>query len=150
MHTKWLMNSISDQIQCSLYQDPLKRQLIQRQELQKNWVEKLNYIVKHSSKDDVQIIAGVPSWVLITMNEVIRENKINNIHEIWPSLELYLHGGMNIAPYKKNFQSISSKKINFYQNYNATEGFFGLQSENDAEDMQRMIRNLKSWYRQRI
>ncbi|MEJ6753624.1 MAG: GH3 auxin-responsive promoter family protein, partial [Flavobacteriales bacterium] len=53
--------------------------------------------------------------------------------------ELYLHGGMNISPYKKKFQSISSKKINFYQNYNATEGFFGLQSENDAEDMLLML-----------
>jgi hypothetical protein len=95
--------------------------------------------VKHSSKDNVQIIAGVPSWVLIIMKEVIKENNINYIHEVWPSLELYLHGGMNIAPYKKNFQSISSKKINFYQNYNATEGFFGLQSENDADDMLLML-----------
>ena len=68
-----------------------------------------------------------------------QENDINYIHEIWPSLELYLHGGMNIAPYKKNFQSISTKKINFYQNYNATEGFFGLQSENDADDMLLML-----------
>ena len=107
--------------------------------LEKNWVEKLQYIVEHSSKDDVQIIAGVPSWVLIIINEVIKENEINDIHEIWPSLELYLHGGMNISPYKKKFQSISSKKINFYQNYNATEGFFGLQSENDAEDMLLML-----------
>ena len=107
--------------------------------LQKNWVDKLKYIVKHSSKDNVQIIAGVPSWVLIIMNEVIKENNLNYIHEIWPSLELYLHGGMNIAPYKKNFESISSKKINFYQNYNATEGFFGLQSENDADDMLLML-----------
>ena len=107
--------------------------------IEKNWDEKLKYIVKHSSKDDIHIIAGTPSWVLIIIEEILRENNQSTIHEIWPNLELYLHGGLNIEPYRESFQAISKKNINYYQNYNATEGFFGLQYQNDDKDMLLML-----------
>ena len=120
---------------CEWRRSPKKIKLL----LSQNWEEKLKYVVKNSPKDDVQIIAGAPSWVLVIMNEIIKEKKCSNIHEIWPNLELYLHGGMNIQPYKKSFESIIEKEIHFYQNYNATEGFFGLQFENNSDDMLLML-----------
>lgn len=107
--------------------------------IKKNWEEKLNYIVEHSSKDDIHIIAGTPSWVLIIVEEILRKNNLSSIHEVWPNLELYLHGGLNIDPYKESFRAISQKKLNYYQNYNATEGFFGLQHCNNDEDMLLML-----------
>ena len=107
--------------------------------IKKNWEDKINYIVNHSSKDDIHIIAGTPSWVLIIIHEILRKNNISSIHEIWPNLELYLHGGLSIEPYKESFQSISQKNIKYYQNYNATEGFFGLQYNNSDKDMLLML-----------
>ena len=87
----------------------------------------------------IYVCAGTPSWVLIIIDEIIKKNNLTNIHEVWPNLELYLHGGLNIEPYKKSFQSISKKNINYYQNYNATEGFFGLQQNNNDKDMLLML-----------
>ncbi len=107
--------------------------------IKKNWEDKINYIVNHSSKDDIHIIAGTPSWVLIIIHEILRKNNISSIHEVWPNLELYLHGGLSIEPYKESFQSISQKNIKYYQNYNATEGFFGLQYNNSDKDMLLML-----------
>ena len=107
--------------------------------IKKNWEDKINYIVNHSSKDDIHIIAGTPSWVLIIIHEILRKNNISIIHELWPNLELYLHGGLSIEPYKESFQSISQKNIKYYQNYNATEGFFGLQYNNSDKDMLLML-----------
>ena len=107
--------------------------------ISKKWEDKIRYIVEESSKDDVHILAGTPSWVLVIINQILKEKKIDTIHEIWPNLELYLHGGLNFEPYKNSFISICHKEINFYQNYNATEGFFGLQEKNDDEDMLLML-----------
>jgi hypothetical protein len=104
-----------------------------------NWKDKLEYIINNSIQDDVHIIAGVPSWIYLIMNTIMERHKLSNIHEVWPNLELYLHGGVNINPYKRNFNDFFDRKINFYQNYNATEGFFGLQNENESDDMLLML-----------
>jgi len=76
---------------------------------------------------------------LVIIDEILRKNNLSSIHEAWPNLELYLHGGLNIEPYKESFKAISQKNINYYQNYNATEGFFGLQHNNNDEDMLLML-----------
>ena len=107
--------------------------------ISENWRDKLNYIIESSINDDIHIIAGVPSWIYLILHEIIERYNLTNINEIWPNLELFLHGGVNIGPYKNNFNDIFDKKINFYQNYNATEGFFGLQSENNSDDMLLML-----------
>lgn len=107
--------------------------------LAENWKDKLKYIIDSSVKDDIHIIAGIPSWVYLILNEIIELNNLSNINEVWPNLELFLHGGVNISPYKKNFKDFFDDSVNFYQNYNATEGFFGLQSENKSDDMLLML-----------
>ena len=107
--------------------------------LSEKWEQKLNHIVKHSVNDDVHLIAGVPSWIYLILNVIIQEYKLDNIHEIWPNLELFLHGGVDLSPYESNFKTIAGKPLNFYQNYNATEGFFGLQSDNNSDDMLLML-----------
>ena len=107
--------------------------------IEKKWEQKIHYIIENSSKDDVRILAGTPSWVLVIINQLLKENEISSIHDIWPNLELYLHGGLNIEPYKDRFLKLFKKNINFYQNYNATEGFFGLQHKNDDDDMLLML-----------
>ena len=107
--------------------------------IEKKWEQKISYIIKKSLNDDVHILAGTPSWVLVILNQILKEKNISSIHDIWPNLELYLHGGLNIEPYKNSFHKVFNKNINFYQNYNATEGFFGLQQKNNDKDMLLML-----------
>jgi len=120
---------------CEWRRSPRKKNKI----LSDDWHEKLEHIITCSVKDDVHIIAGVPSWIYIILGEILERLNVENINEVWPNLELYLHGGVNIEPYKSSFSDFFDKKINYYQNYNATEGFFGLQCENDSNDMLLML-----------
>ncbi|MEC7005017.1 MAG: GH3 auxin-responsive promoter family protein [Bacteroidota bacterium] len=105
----------------------------------KDWNEKLNYICDTSARDDIHLIAGVPSWILMIIKRIIDQNNVNNIHEVWPNFELFLHGGTSINSYLPLFQELFGKPINYYQNYNATEGYFGLQQCNEDKDMLLML-----------
>lgn len=108
--------------------------------LMENWDEKIVKMAKAALKEDVKIIAGVPSWMLVLLNKILEVSEGKTINQIWPNLELYMHGGVNFDPYKNQFDSIiNSAKINYYQTYNASEGFFSLQNENKADDMLLML-----------
>ena len=108
--------------------------------LMDNWEEKIEKMAKASLKEDVKIIAGVPSWMLVLLNKIISVSEGKSLLEVWPNLELYMHGGVNFQPYKNQFQAIlSSQNLNYYQTYNASEGFFSLQNENKSEDMLLML-----------
>tara|TARA_B100001287_G_scaffold42180_1_gene31334 strand:+ start:106774 stop:108309 length:1536 start_codon:yes stop_codon:yes gene_type:complete len=120
---------------CEWRRSPRKKENI----LIDNWKKKLDYIINSTKEDDIHIIAGVPSWIYLILNGIIERFNLSSINEVWPNLELYLHGGVNIDPYKNSFKGFFEKKINFYQNYNATEGFFGLQNINNVDDMLLML-----------
>jgi len=108
--------------------------------LMENWEEKILKMAESSLKEDVKIIAGVPSWMLVLLNKILEISEGKSINEIWPNLELYMHGGVNFDPYKSQFNTIiNSSKLNYYQTYNASEGFFSLQNENKADDMLLML-----------
>ncbi len=108
--------------------------------LMENWEEKIDKMAKAALKEDVKIIAGVPSWMLVLLNKILEVSEGKTINEIWPNLELYMHGGVNFDPYKNQFDSlINLSKLNYYQTYNASEGFFSLQNENKADDMLLML-----------
>lgn len=104
------------------------------------WEEKLEKMARETVKDDVRILAGVPSWTLVLLKKILRENKAEHIHEIWPNLELYMHGGVNFTPYKSEFEKILPlPKMNYVQTYNASEGFFGIQDLVKSDDMLLML-----------
>ena len=86
------------------------------------------------------ILAGVPSWTLVLLNHIIKENKGKEILDIWPNLELYMHGGINFEPYKQQFEKLIPKKdMNYVQTYNASEGFFGIQDLQRSSNMLLML-----------
>lgn len=104
--------------------------------LMDNWEEKLEQMARATIHDNICIVAGLPSWTLVLFQRVLDISGKENIHEVWPNLELYIHGGMNIEPYKKAFQKmLPHRKMNYIQAYNASEGYFGLQDQKNAEDM---------------
>ena len=103
------------------------------------WEEKIVKMAESTIHDDVYIIAGVPSWTLVLLNRILEQNN-KNILDIWPNLELYMHGGVNFNPYKEQFKKlIPSNKMNYVQTYNASEGFFGIQDLNSSDDMLLML-----------
>ncbi|MFB0925701.1 MAG: GH3 auxin-responsive promoter family protein, partial [Vicingaceae bacterium] len=89
---------------------------------------------------NVSNISGVPSWTLVLLKRILELNKTDNILDIWPNLELFMHGGVNFSPYKEQFKKLApGKQLNYYENYNATEGFFGLQDQSQVEEMLLML-----------
>lgn len=92
------------------------------------WEERIKLIIRKAPQWDVATICGVPAWVQIVMEEVIRYHKVKHIHEIWPNLSIYIHGGVSIEPYRESFKRLLGKPITFIETYMASEGSFGFQA----------------------
>jgi hypothetical protein len=104
--------------------------------LQPNWENKLNEMAQSSLNENICIIAGVPSWTLLLLKRVLEISGKKMISEVWPNLELYIHGGMNFGPYQTQFKEIiGSEKVNYVESYNSSEGYFGLQDQLDSKEL---------------
>lgn len=104
------------------------------------WEEKLNKMVITTSREDVTNISGVPSWTIVLLNRILEYTGKNNIHEVWPNLELFMHGGVNFKPYENQFKElIPSKRMDYFETYNASEGFFGIQDQLYSKEMLLML-----------
>jgi hypothetical protein len=108
--------------------------------LMSNWETKLPAIIKESSLENVTSLAGVPSWMMVLLNKTLEENKKTNILEIWPNLEVYFHGGVSFEPYKEQYKNLFPKAdFKYYEIYNASEGFFALQDQNNVNELLLML-----------
>ena len=107
--------------------------------LMEKWDEKINAVIENTINEDVTSLAGVPSWMLTLLNNVLKKTNKTNISEIWPNLEVYFHGGVNFNPYKKEFKNILPNYNKFYETYNASEGFFAIQDKNDSNELLLML-----------
>jgi hypothetical protein len=100
-----------------------------------NWEEKLERIISTTIKENITSITGVPTWTIVLMERILQETGAKTIAEIWPNLELYIHGGVGFVPYKERFLALAGKPINFLENYNASEGFFGMQDLSTKDEL---------------
>lgn len=108
--------------------------------LMDEWEKKLELLSETMKDENVVSIAGVPSWMLVLLKKILKSKGAKFIHEVWPYLEVYFHGGINYEPYRKNFEQIfGENKVNLVQLYNASEGFFAIQDRKNAEDMLLML-----------
>jgi hypothetical protein len=108
--------------------------------LMEQWEEKIERMALETVKEDVMILAGVPSWTMVLIRKILNNEKTDNLLDIWPNLELYMHGGVSFSPYRQQFESvIRGKQMNYVQTYNASEGFFGIQDSINGEDMLLML-----------
>lgn len=107
--------------------------------LMSEWESKLNAIVKEVVKEDVGSLTGVPSWMMVLLQRVLKETGKPSIGYLWPNLEVFFHGGISFVPYKEQYQQIIGRPINYYEIYNASEGFFGIQDRKGANDMLLML-----------
>ncbi|TVR41839.1 MAG: hypothetical protein EA394_04995 [Bacteroidia bacterium] len=105
-----------------------------------DWEEKLDRVAHASYNQNVTNISGVPSWNLILLKRILEVTGRNNILEVWPNLELFIHGGVSFGPYREQFEKlIPSPDMHYLETYNASEGFFGIQDRPDANDMLLML-----------
>jgi len=107
---------------------------------QKDWNTKLQDIVKKAPEWDIGFIIGVPAWIQMLMEMIIEHYKLNNIHEIWPNLAFFVHGGVSFEPYKKGFEKLLGKPITYIETYLASEGFIAYQDRQYAKGM-RLVTN---------
>lgn len=108
--------------------------------LMDGWEEKIEQMARITMKDNVKNIVGVPSWTLVLLRRILDISGADNINEIWPDLELYIHGGVSFRPYKEQFRSlIPNPAMNYLDSYNASEGFFGVQDIEGSDEMLLML-----------
>ena len=100
-----------------------------------DWSKKLEEIVVNAPDWDIGFIVGVPAWLQLCMEKIIERYKVNNIHEIWPNLAFYVHGGVAMEPYRKGFEKLLGKPITYIETYLASEGFLAYQNRQDAKGM---------------
>lgn len=99
--------------------------------LMQDWAEKLPALVKASAGENITNISGVPSWFMTVLKEVIRSRGARTIHDVWPNLEVFFHGGISMAPYREQYTHITAPRMRYLECYNASEGFFALQNRID-------------------
>ena len=107
----------------------------------RNWDAKLDEIAERATEWDIGIIVGVPAWVQILMEKIIKHHNLNNIHEMWPNLEVYVHGGVSFDPYRKGFEKLLRHPIKYIETYLASEGFIAFQAFPNRRSMRLVLNN---------
>ena len=108
--------------------------------LMADWELKMQAIVDQTIQENVTSLAGVPSWMLVLLNNVLESTEKSNLFEIWPNLEVYFHGGVNFDPYIEQYNAILPKdNFRYYEIYNASEGFFAIQDRNANKELLLML-----------
>lgn len=108
---------------------------------ERDWNTKLDEIVRNAGNWDIGVICGVPAWLQVLMERIIEEYKLETIHDIWPNLQIYVHGGVSFKPYAKGFEKLLAKPLTYMETYLASEGFMAYQSRPNTEAMQLVLDN---------
>ena len=101
----------------------------------------MDLMVKAAPKRDIGVIVGVPAWVQILLERIIKEYKLKTIHDIWPNLMVYVHSGVAFAPYEKSFERIFGKEVLYVESYLASEGYIAYQVDLKQRVMQLLVDN---------
>jgi GH3 auxin-responsive promoter len=108
--------------------------------LMSDWEEKIEKLAHSTIDQDIYILAGVPSWCLVLCNRILEITGKKNLREVWPNLELYMHGGVNFDPYREQFHNlIPFDDMNYVETFNASEGFFGIQDDFSINELLLML-----------
>ncbi len=108
---------------------------------QQDWGKKLEEIVVNAPNWDIGFIVGVPAWLQLCLEKIIERYNLKNIHEMWPNLSVYVHGGVAMEPYKKGFAKLLGKPLLYIETYLASEGFLAYQTRQETKGLQLAINN---------
>lgn len=105
-----------------------------------DWETKLPAIINETINENVTSLAGVPSWMMVLLQKTLETTGKSNLLELWPNAEVYFHGGVSFEPYKEQYKKLFPKdSFKYYEIYNASEGFFGIQDQNDSDELLLML-----------
>jgi len=105
-----------------------------------DWETKLPAIINETINENVTSLAGVPSWMLVLLQKTLETTGKSNLLELWPNAEVYFHGGVNFDPYREQYKKLFPKEsFKYYEIYNASEGFFAIQDQNDSNELLLML-----------
>ena len=108
---------------------------------ERDWATKIEEIVENAPNWDIGFIVGVPAWLQLCIEKIIERYQLKHIHELWPNLSFYVHGGVALEPYKKGFEKLLGKPITYIETYLASEGFLAYQSRQHAKGMKLVLNN---------
>lgn len=108
--------------------------------LMSDWEHKMQAIVNETINENVTSLSGVPSWMLVLLNNVLESTGKQSLMDVWPNLEVYFHGGVSFTPYADQYKKILPKTdFKYYEIYNASEGFFAIQDQNNSSELLLML-----------
>jgi hypothetical protein len=107
----------------------------------RDWNNKLDEITMMASKWDIGVIVGVPAWIQILLEKIIEYYKVETIHDIWPNLTIFVHGGVSFEPYRKGFEVLLAKPLIYMETYLASEGFIAFQDRPNCREMKMVLNN---------
>lgn len=99
------------------------------------WESKIEKLAQNTIRENVTSLAGVPTWTIILIKRILEISGKKTLKEVWPNLELYIHGGVSFTPYREQMARLIGMPINYLETYNASEGFFAAQNMPDDEGM---------------
>lgn len=108
---------------------------------ERDWSKKLDEVVENAPNWDIGFIVGVPAWLQLCIEKIIERYHLKNIHELWPNLSFYVHGGVALEPYKRGFEKLLGKPITYIETYLASEGFLAYQNKQGAKGMHLALNN---------
>jgi hypothetical protein len=108
--------------------------------LMSNWEEKIDKMARETAGEEVTSIAGVPTWIILLIQRVVELKGAKNILDVWPGLEVFFHGAVSFKPYRALFENlIPNEDMVYWETYNASEGFFGIQDQRNSEELLLML-----------
>ncbi len=111
-----------------------------------DWESKLQEIVENAKKWNVGFICGVPAWIQILFERITKHYKVKNIHDIWPNLAIYVHGGVAIHPYRNSIDSLCGKPLIYLDTYMASEGFIAYQERPNPNQGMKLMTDNKMFF----
>ncbi|MBK5277580.1 MAG: GH3 auxin-responsive promoter family protein [Bacteroidia bacterium] len=108
--------------------------------LMTDWEEKIDMLAHETKNVDVRHISGVPTWTVLLIQRIMELEKKSSILDVWPNLEVFFHGAVAFGPYRSLFKSLApGNQMRYWETYNASEGFFGIQDRKDSEELLLML-----------
>lgn len=104
-----------------------------------DWNERVARIVKEAPNWNISAMAGIPSWILLMLKEVIKGHNLQTIHDIWPNLRLFATGGVAFETYREDFEAVCAKPLTIMDTYLASEGFFAFTARPDTMSMKLVL-----------
>lgn len=108
---------------------------------ERDWALKLDEITEQAGSWDIGYVVGVPAWIQLLMEKIIARYNVKTIHDVWPNLMVFCHGGVSFEPYRKGFEKLLAHPITYIETYLASEGFIAYQAHPNAEGMQLVLNN---------